>query len=440
MSASAKLRRHASALDDSVLGPPSGDLKGGEEGPPIFVELRGVPLRIDSGAPAGGALAFTWNGDRPMVGKMMAREPGSGVDPWTRSCVRPSNESAASAALPVSDLLSALTECTSLVMDVARVVADYSVFVEWICRGPMISVQQPAGHETPYAAGPTVPPSMRLLSFSMQIRWCDQGTDRPTSRHAGSLSHRSPTGIACRLTRSWLCWVVLACVWLKGWGNRKGRLFCRVMRPVKQLSATPTVNANATATAAAAPAALSANASASASATASASASAAVAPLPAAAADQKGGGATPVAKSSAVATGAGAPLCEQPAAVRWVNSVDGDPAHWVTVAQWEPFGIAEHHWQEARAELPADSPLFAVVRTGDLFEFWKDIGGGGGHQLKVAAFAARLSFGVTHSQSAAAAGGAVAGAAAGAGASEHAATGPLLLPPGRVTVLREDKK
>jgi hypothetical protein len=55
------------------------------------------------------------------------------------------------------------------------------------------------------------------------------------------------------------------------------------------------------------------------------------------------------------------------------------------------FGIAEHEWTTPSATLGADEPIVRDAQPGDFYEFMRNVGGGGGHELCVENFKAVVS-------------------------------------------------
>jgi len=57
------------------------------------------------------------------------------------------------------------------------------------------------------------------------------------------------------------------------------------------------------------------------------------------------------------------------------------------VVEEKPFGIAEHHVTTPTVTLDSSSPIIQQSRCDDVLQFWRYIGGGGGHTLTISKFA-----------------------------------------------------
>jgi hypothetical protein len=58
---------------------------------------------------------------------------------------------------------------------------------------------------------------------------------------------------------------------------------------------------------------------------------------------------------------------------------------------FNPFGVAAHEWTEQKVVL-RDEQVVKNAKAGDIVEFWRHIGGGGGHTLSVEKFQIVLEF------------------------------------------------
>ena len=56
------------------------------------------------------------------------------------------------------------------------------------------------------------------------------------------------------------------------------------------------------------------------------------------------------------------------------------------------FGVAPHEWEEVTDTLTSEENIVKLAKAGDYYQIMKNVGGGGGHELKIRNFKLMIHF------------------------------------------------
>ena len=56
------------------------------------------------------------------------------------------------------------------------------------------------------------------------------------------------------------------------------------------------------------------------------------------------------------------------------------------------FGVAPHEWEEVTDTLTSEENIVKLAKAGDYYQIMKNVGGGGGHELKIRNFKLKIHF------------------------------------------------
>ena len=56
------------------------------------------------------------------------------------------------------------------------------------------------------------------------------------------------------------------------------------------------------------------------------------------------------------------------------------------------FGVAPHEWEEITDTLTSEENIVKLAKAGDYYQIMKNVGGGGGHELKIRNFKLTIHF------------------------------------------------